>query len=130
MKVNVRATSRTALALVISCSAAMARDLGPDEALNFSQAGGSSRLESAGVWWCSMPLSERMQYPSFVHNREYLENKWSEKWGDRMNELVFIGQDLDKEKIIADLEKCLLHDREEYLFCEKIKWNDPFPVNL
>ncbi|MFJ4247078.1 peptidase [Pseudomonas sp. DTU12.3] len=39
MKVNVRATSRTALALVIFCSAALARDLGPDEALNLRKQG-------------------------------------------------------------------------------------------
>ena len=39
MKVNVRATSRTALALVIVCSAAMARDLDQDEALKLRQQG-------------------------------------------------------------------------------------------
>ncbi|MBK5374188.1 PepSY domain-containing protein [Pseudomonas sp. TH43] len=39
MKVNVRATRRTALALVMFCSTAMARDLGPDEALNLRKQG-------------------------------------------------------------------------------------------
>lgn len=39
MKVNVRATRRTALALVMFCSTAMARDLGPDEALNLLKQG-------------------------------------------------------------------------------------------
>ncbi|MFP0195802.1 MULTISPECIES: PepSY domain-containing protein [Pseudomonas] len=39
MKVNVRATHRTALALVMFCSTAMARDLGPDEALNLRKQG-------------------------------------------------------------------------------------------
>ena len=39
MKVNVRATRRTALALVMCCSTAMARDLGPDEALNLRKQG-------------------------------------------------------------------------------------------
>lgn len=102
----------------------------PDDALNFSQAGGSSRIERAGVWWCSMPFSERMHYPSFVHNQEYIESKWSQQWGDRMNELVFIGQDVDTEKMIADLEKCLLQNNELYLFGKKIQWNDPFPKEL
>jgi uncharacterized membrane protein YkoI len=39
MKLNVRATSRTALALVVFCSAAMARDLDQDEALNLRRQG-------------------------------------------------------------------------------------------
>ncbi|MFI8223994.1 PepSY domain-containing protein [Pseudomonas sp. NPDC085632] len=39
MKVNVRVTRRTALALVMCCSTAMARDLGPDEALNLRKQG-------------------------------------------------------------------------------------------
>ncbi|RON81561.1 PepSY domain-containing protein [Pseudomonas fluorescens] len=39
MKVNVCATRRTALALVMCCSTAMARDLGPDEALNLRKQG-------------------------------------------------------------------------------------------
>lgn len=102
----------------------------PGEALNFSQAGGSSRVESAGVWWCSMPFSERMTYTTFIHNREYIENRWSKQWGDRMNEIVFIGQDIDKEKVIADLEKCLLQDNEQDLFDKKIRFIDPFPKEM
>jgi len=102
----------------------------PDEALNFSQAGGSSRLESAGVWWCSMPYADRMRYASYVHNRDMIEGRWSKQWGDRMNELVFIGQDMDKEKMVADLKKCLLQDDEQYLFDGKIKFKDPFPADI
>src|SRR5690606_17020577 len=102
----------------------------PNEALNFSQAGGSSRLERAGVWWCSMPFSERMRYASFIHNKNLIEERWSKQWGDRMNELVFIGQDIDKKKMIAKLEKCLLQDNEQYLFDKNIKFNDPFPKDI
>ncbi|MGO3109534.1 MAG: GTP-binding protein [Sphingobacterium sp.] len=102
----------------------------PDQALNFSQAGGSSRLESAGVWWCSMPFAERVRYASYIDNRQVIEGRWNKQWGDRLNELVFIGQDMDKEKIIADLEKCLLQDEEQYLFDKKIRFNDPFPRDI
>lgn len=101
----------------------------PDEAINFSQAGGSSRLERAGVWWCSIPYAERIEHPAFKENKEYIEHKWSKQWGDRMNELVFIGQDLDKDKMIADLERCLLQDTEVYLLEEKVRIDDPFPVD-
>jgi len=102
----------------------------PDEALNFSQAGGSSRLESAGVWWCSMPYSERTRYPSFVYSQKYIESRWSKQWGDRINELVFIGQDMDKEAMTFDLRKCLLQDSEQYLFDKKIRFRDPFPQDI
>ena len=102
----------------------------PNEALNFSQAGGSSRLERAGVWWCSMPFSQRMQYTSFLHNRELIEDRWSKQWGDRMNELVFIGQDVDKEKMINDLQHCLLQDHEQYLFDNHIRFEDPFSQHI
>ncbi|MEE1176436.1 MAG: GTP-binding protein, partial [Paludibacteraceae bacterium] len=34
-------------------------------------------------------------------------NDWDEKYGDRMQKIVFIGQKMDKEKIIAELDACL-----------------------
>ncbi len=102
----------------------------PNDAINFSQAGGSSRLETAGVWWVSMPFGERMRYPSFVANKDYIEIKWSKEWGDRTNELVFIGQDVDKEKMINDLEKCLLQDSEQYMFVQNETFVDPFPKEI
>ncbi len=102
----------------------------PDDAINFSQAGGSSRLETAGVWWCSMPYSKRIRYASYVHNKENIERRWSKKWGDRLNELVFIGQDIDRQKMLEDLEACLLQEHEQYLFDKKMRFSDPFPKNI
>ena len=102
----------------------------PDDAINFSQAGGSSRMERAGVWWASMTFNERTNYEAFVDNKDYIENKWSKQWGDRMNELVFIGQNIEKEKMIADLEECLLQENELVLFKKKTKFNDPFPKEI
>jgi G3E family GTPase len=99
----------------------------PDDAINFSQAGGSSRMERAGVWWASMSFADRINYQAFVDNMEFIEGKWNKQWGDRMNELVFIGQDIEKDNIIADLEECLLQGSELELFEQKIKFNDPFP---
>ncbi|KHJ36809.1 putative metal chaperone YciC [Pedobacter glucosidilyticus] len=88
----------------------------PHEAYNFSQAGGSSRLEGAGVWWTSMPFAERIKYPDYLENKDYIENKWDKRFGDRLNELVFIGQDMDKEQILKDLETCLTTDQELFAF--------------
>ena len=99
----------------------------PNDALSFSQAGGSSRMEKAGFWWCSMPMKERLNYPSFVANQTYIESKWSKQWGDRLNELVFIGQHMNKEAILTNLEKCLLIDDEIISFQNKKVFKDPFP---
>lgn len=84
----------------------------PEEAMNFSQAGGSSKLEGAGVWWCSMAFNERLSYPDFIENKEFIEAKWDKDFGDRLNEIVFIGQHLNKAELIAKLEECLLDDFE------------------
>ncbi|MDC8103615.1 GTP-binding protein [Chryseobacterium sp. PTM-20240506] len=102
----------------------------PDDALNFSQAGGSFRLEKAGVWWSSMPMSNRVQYSSFLQNQEFIESRWDKNWGDRINELVFIGQNLDQEKMMADLEYCLLTGDEKKMFDESVIFQDPFPQNI
>jgi G3E family GTPase len=99
----------------------------PNDALSFSQAGGSSRMEKAGFWWCSMPMKERLNYPSFVANQTYIESKWSKQWGDRLNELVFIGQHMNKETILTNLEKCLLSDDEIISLQNKKVFKDPFP---
>lgn len=102
----------------------------PSDAINFSQAGGSSRLDKAGFWWVSMPFSERIRYQSYVDNMKYIEDRWHKIWGDRMNEIVFIGQDMQKEKMIADLENCLLQESEQKLFESKEIFDDPFPKEL
>jgi G3E family GTPase len=77
-----------------------------------------------------MPYNERIRYQSFVDNREYIESKWHKQWGDRMNEIVFIGQDIDKEQMLKDLEKCLLNDLEQDVFDEFIHFVDPFPTQI
>ncbi|TVQ14024.1 MAG: GTP-binding protein [Bacteroidetes bacterium] len=99
----------------------------PDQAFIFSQAGGSSRLEKAGVWWASMPFAERMKFPAFEANQQSIEARWHKQWGDRQNELVFIGQDMDKEGILNDLASCLLTDDEILVFGEAGAFKDPFP---
>ncbi len=102
----------------------------PKEAINFSQAGGSSRIELAGVWWCSMPYAERIKYASFINNKDYIESRWSKQWGDRMNELVFIGQDINKEIMTQELENCLLQDHEIEQFKNNNSIVDPFPKDI
>jgi|TARA_B110000967_G_scaffold205226_1_gene249312 hypothetical protein len=47
-----------------------------------------------------------------------------------MNELVFIGQDIEKEKMIADLKECLLQDNEQHLFENKTNFTNSFPLDM
>lgn len=84
----------------------------PDTAINWSQAGGSLRAEPAGVWWCSMPFENRIKYASFIDHKESIEAKWDKEFGDRLNELVIIGQDLNKKLIENQLEECLCNEEE------------------
>lgn len=100
----------------------------PDEALQFSQAGASSRIDRAGVWWDSMPLSERLAYADYLENQSHIESRWSEEFGDRMNELVLIGQDLDKEAVLRELEECLLSDAEIKDYQQGKAFENPFAL--
>ena len=83
-----------------------------EQALTWSQAGGSLQADSAGVWWSSMSFEERIQYISFVENQKQIETGWDKTFGDRKNEIVFIGQEMDEQVIKADLDKCLSTDIE------------------
>ncbi|WP_350286282.1 GTP-binding protein [uncultured Croceitalea sp.] len=84
----------------------------PEQALIWGQAGGSLRTDSAGVWWSSMPFQKRAQYLAFLENQEQIEAEWDKTFGDRKNEIVFIGQSMDEERMRADLNACLATDQE------------------
>ena len=84
----------------------------PHQALNWGQAGGSLRAESAGVWWSSMSFEERNHYPVFTENQTLIEKDWTAEFGDRKNELVFIGLEMNQELIIKQLDNCLCDDEE------------------
>lgn len=98
-----------------------------DQALLWSSAGGSCKADSAGVWWASMPFAERINYASFSENKDQIESNWDTLFGDRKTELVFIGQHLDKEGMITELEACVLTDLEiqtweRQLFPQQDQW--------
>jgi len=84
----------------------------PEQALVWSQAGGSLKADSAGVWWDSMPFDKRIQYEVFIDNQKEIESNWNKKFGDRKNEIVFIGQNMDIEMIKTELENCLSTEDE------------------
>ena len=102
----------------------------PDQALVWSSAGGSLKTDPAGVWWDSMPFSERINYADFVNNQQMIESEWGSDFGDRKIELVFIGQQLDVSAITNKLDECLLNQEEVSEWKDgKLQLTDNWPVS-
>lgn len=80
-----------------------------DWAYNWSQAGCSVLLEPAGFWWASAPLDS---WPEEKEALIEIEARMINEYGDRQQELVFIGQHLDQAHVTRVLETCLLTDEE------------------
>ena len=70
----------------------------------FEQAGKQINLRNAGQWYATMP---QFQLREFLDKNPKLKKDWEEPYGDRMQKLVFIGQNLDKEAITKVLDTCL-----------------------
>ena len=100
----------------------------PDQALVWSQAGGSLKAEGAGVWWASMLFHERIKYLPFVENQKQIESEWDKLFGDRKNEIVFIGQNMDEKLIKEELDSCLSTDEEINSKEWKSGYSDEWPV--
>jgi len=100
----------------------------PEQAVIWGQAGGSLKADSAGVWWSSMPYGERINYMAFVDNQKQIESNWDNTFGDRKNEIVFIGQDMDEEKIRKELNACLSTTEELATQQWKKGYADNWPV--
>ncbi len=91
----------------------------------WSQAGGIARYGYAGLFWRSVP---RKDWPTDEQALASIKENWIEPFGDMRQELVFIGQNLDKTAMIDALNDCLVS--EEDLDEGKDFWesmSDPFP---
>lgn len=99
----------------------------PDIAINWSQAGRSVNADPAGVWWDSLSKIERNQHPAFQANEERIMGRWTKDFGDRLNELVFIGQHLNKQELQKKLENCLCTDGEIDTYHRGGIFKDPWP---
>ena len=76
----------------------------PDMSFLFEQAGVEKKLKEAGLWYATAPEEELMEV---MRQEPGLLRDWDDKYGDRMQKIVFIGQHLDKEQLIRDLDECL-----------------------
>ncbi|HWL57594.1 MAG TPA: GTP-binding protein [Paracoccus sp. (in: a-proteobacteria)] len=95
----------------------------PDWAVEFSLAGAISTVTPLGSWWASVPKD---RWPSHPDALAEMERHWAEPWGDRRQELVFIGADMDAAAITAALDAALV---EATGFTPHLWRNlpDPFP---
>ncbi len=80
-----------------------------DFAYEWAQAGVSLQLRPAGLWWAAADPDD---LPDEEEMRAEIEAQFHEPYGDRRQEIVFIGQNLDRETILAALDECLLTDEE------------------
>lgn len=98
----------------------------PEYAGSWSQAGGIARYGGAGLFYKAVPKDE---WPDDPEQLAAIEEQWQEPFGDMRQELVFIGQGLDKQSVIDKLDNCLLSDEE--LQQGPPLWatlEDPFPT--
>lgn len=98
----------------------------PEFAGQWNQAGGIARYGFAGMFWKAVPEN---QWPEDEDYRASILSQWEEPFGDMRQELVFIGQNLDRDATITALDNCLLTD--EQLLAGREYWQqlpDPFPA--
>ena len=92
----------------------------------WSQAGGIAHYGFAGMFFKAIPKKDWPTEPELLAD---INNKWVEPFGDMRQELVFIGQSLNKQAMIKALDDCLLP--EDAVLKGKDFWrtyNDPFPI--
>ena len=92
---------------------------------NWSQAGGACRTEAIGVWWAS---ADKANWPTEEGYLSEITCTWQEPYGDRRQEIVFIGMNMDEAYLRERLDECLLTPEELNLGVEEWKkLSDPFP---
>ncbi len=92
----------------------------------WNQAGGIAHYGFAGMFYKAIPKKDWPTEPELLAD---INSKWVEPFGDMRQELVFIGQSLNKHAMIEALDDCLLP--EEAVLKGKDFWktyNDPFPI--
>jgi G3E family GTPase len=92
----------------------------------WSQAGGVCRHHAAGLWWSAV---DRTDWPDDEESRQRILEKSIEPFGDRRQELVLIGIEMNQDAITTSLDQCLLTDAEMALGPQKwMSFVDPFPA--
>lgn len=94
----------------------------------WSQAGGTAEFRPVGFWWAAAP---KHRWPEDESAVAEILKAWERPFGDRRQELVFIGQNLQADMMRRELSSCLLTDEEMALGPEGwTTFEDPFPAWL
>ena len=76
----------------------------PEMSYLFEQAGRQKQISEAGLWYATLPEADIKR---LMEQEPGLMRDWDEKYGDRMQKIVFIGKDMDKEQLVKELDACL-----------------------
>ncbi len=96
----------------------------PDAVAEFSLAGALSRVQPLGTWWAATPSH---LWPDHPEARAYVARHWHDPFGDRRQELVFIGVGMDRAAITAALDDALVGTETEFDPAAFEGLPDPFP---
>lgn len=89
-----------------------------------SIAGIQRRVEAKGFWWATVPRAHWPRHPQF---NDLLQRHWSSIWGDRRQELVFIGRSLEQDRMRRALDGCLIGNEAQFDPRLGRDLPDPFP---
>jgi len=96
----------------------------PDWVGEMSQAGSQITSQGLGRWWAAVPKS---RWPDGDTFEQMVRAKWDSIWGDRRQELVFIGIGMDRAWIERKLDRCLVREKA-FVPSLWARLPDPFPV--
>ncbi len=96
----------------------------PDWVAEYSLAGAFHSIKPMGIWWASVP---RDRWPEHPEAQTYLKKHWKEPYGDRRQEIVFIGSDMDQHAITSALDDALVGDDSAFDPLDWCDLPDPFP---
>lgn len=97
----------------------------PGWVAEFSLAGALSSVQPLGTWWASVP---KERWPNNESGRAYMQAHWQEPWGDRRQEIVFIGAGIDWPALKGRLDACLVPETAASGPDNLPDYADPFPV--
>ncbi|MFN3248867.1 GTP-binding protein [Roseibium album] len=96
----------------------------PEWVIEFSLAGALSGIAPIGTWWASVPMN---RWPDDEQARAYAKSHWVDPFGDRRQEIVFIGADIDWPTLKRRLDGCLIPEAEGNDLSGFADLPDPFP---
>jgi len=96
----------------------------PDWVGQLSIAGVQRNVDGKALWWTVVPRANWPQFPQF---RQMMNRHWHPVWGDRRQELVFIGAGFDEAALRAALDDCLIGSDAKFDPQAFRHLDDPFP---